>query len=150
MAVSWGLVAPPVAAGNPGDVFIHTPTNDQFRWDGTANAWVPLQPGETRGDTLPIAGGINLHLAKGANRSWDNKWVNASEGLVFTENYSGQTWEVVHRLGARFVDVTVIAPGNHNAAAPQTIIVPEILFDSTLRTVLTFAAPVAGTAIVRR
>lgn len=150
MATTWGLSGPPAAAtGVDGDVFVSTVTHEQWRKD--AGVWTALAPGENRADIVPITGAVNLHLAKRAARSFDTQWVNASEGLVYTENFtSSPTWNVQHRLGSRFVDVTVIAPGNHNATAEQTVIIPRISFDSTLACVLNFAGPVAGTVIVRR
>jgi len=149
MATSWGALNPPSSGMQPGDIWISLADHRQLRYDAT-DGWVAV---ETRQDVAPVAGTSGWHLAKAASRSFDTRWVNASDGLVtapHTEVTASAQWNITHGLQSRWVDVTVYSPGAINPSAPQTIIIPDITFDSAVACVLRFAEPVAGTAIVRR
>src|SRR5262245_5574818 len=108
----WGLNPNPAYTGAVGDIFIRTTTNEQLRWDGAA--WQPLVPPETRGDVVPPGGILNDRLGKNHSRPFDLKWMNAAEGITMVHDQTtpAAQWIIAHMLSARFVDVTVLRPGN--------------------------------------
>jgi len=169
MTVLYGNLNPPAAggyAGADGDIFVRTSgVNPQWRFSSTPSpVWTPIVPpaagqprtttSDTRGDVLPRGGDLNDRLAKiGAPaRAWDVAWANAASGVVSAaiDHPASPVWIITHELTSRFVNVTVISPGSSDPDAEQTIHFPQVDYIALQACRLTFAEPVAGTAIVRR
>jgi len=169
MSIIYGPLNPPAAAtysGNDGDIFVrNSGVNPQWRFSTQpAPVWTPIVPpapgtprtvaSDTRADVVPRAGVPNDRLAKLgiASRAWEVGWVNAASGVVAAavDHPSATVWDITHDLGVRWVDVTVVSPGNADPTAEQKIIFPKIDYISEMACRLTFAESVAGTAVARR
>lgn len=179
MATIYGALNPPNAVtyagssqlggthtGADGDIFVRTSgVNPQWRFSvQPAPVWTPIVPplvgtartteSDTRADVLPRAGQPNDRLAKvGAPaRAWEVGWANAASGIVTVplDQPSSQTWVLLHDLGQRWVDVTVISPGHTNPNAEQKLVFPTVEYIDETACRLAFMEPVAGTAIIRR
>lgn len=164
MAIIWGLTTPPAAAtyaGAAGDIFVSLGTEAQFRFQLTpSRVWTQIVPSagvrttlsDTRADVVPGGGKLNDRLAKSDDTSWALGWANAAEGVVaqIEQTTPAKVWDVTHNLGARFVHVLVISPGQADPTAEQTIEEPDIEFNGAMTCRLTFLEDVAGTVVVRR
>lgn len=176
--IFWGNNNPTAAQTNNaavGDIFISLGATagfpDQRRrnttpWGGNwAACWDVIVPPDTRGDVAPEGGQLNDRLALiGGGRLWEMGWANAAEGVVgppaannpggvegrFDQTIPSAAWQITHNLSSQWVDVTVISPGATDPTAPQTILVPEVEYVSTMICRLEFVDDVVGTAIIRR
>jgi len=156
--INFFVFGPPATyAGAIGDIGIRPSNGEQWRWDGAL--WQPMLPDESRGDIMPspatggLAGLNNTHLAKTGARSFEVGWVNPSEGIVFQHDQATalDAWTISHPLQSRWLDITVISPGNTNPAATEhDIIVPAVNYATMFSLTLRFLEPIAGTAILRR
>lgn len=150
MAIHYATARPPPFQVQVGDVYVNRNTGVQELY--TATGWVAIT---ARADVLPPAGASEQHLARGvANNPFASVWVVPSDGMVFqyerpTASASNE-WEVTHELRSRWVDVTVVSPGNNDPTAEQTKLIPRIVYSNEQRCVLHFARPVSGTALIRR
>ena len=143
MATFWGGFSPPGAAVI-GDIWIRTNGNQERL---TGAGWVQLQPGETRGDVVPLSGTIDQVLVKANSANhFSMKWEDPGPGLIWEDDFTNQdTWPCFHGLRNKFVSVLVVKTDG-------TVMIPEIDYagatinDITLR----FAENVSGTVIIRR
>jgi hypothetical protein len=150
MTVTTGWLVPP----NPqhGDVWQRN-SGISFVWDDNLQLWIPTVPADAFAGLLITGGATNQHLSKAGTQSYNLRWVDASEGILFQHQQpvASDTWTMQHGLRQQYVSVTVIpAILGTWYEAPGTVITPECEFATLNSVVLHFTRPLQGTAFVRR
>lgn len=149
MTIHYGMIIPPQVGVAVGDVFVSQMNGNQQRAIslGPPVQWVPMQPGETRGDILPRGGNEDQVLVRGNGfNPFASTWAEPGPGLIWEQEFvDSDTWTCGHNLRSRFVSVLTVNTDG-------VLMIPDIDYENATDNViiLRFSEDVSGTVVIRR